>query len=179
MKRPFILLIAMILACIGTVAPVASAAGERATFVKTSDWGSGWEGRFTVTNGGTSTISSWRVEFDLPAGTGVGSYWDALLTSSGNHHTFANREYNGSLAPGASASFGFIGTGPGSPQNCRVNGLNCGGGGGPDIPRSVLRSQRRTVVQPLQCLGQRAEFVVHANQRQQWRAVWFVAPDVL
>ena len=61
----------------------------------------------------------------------VGSYWDALLTSSGNHHTFANREYNGALAPGASATFGFLGSGSGSPLNCRVNGADCGGGGDP------------------------------------------------
>ncbi|GAB3456425.1 chitinase [Actinophytocola sediminis] len=132
MKRSFVLLIAVILGCLGTVAPVATAAGERATFVKVADWGSGWEGRVTVTNGGTSTITNWRVEFDLPAGTGLGTFWDALLTSSGSHHTFVNREYNGTLAPGASTSFGFVGTGPGSPVNCRVNGLDCGGGTDPE-----------------------------------------------
>ncbi len=82
MKRPLVLLVTLILACLGTVAPVASAAGERAAFAKVSDWGSGWEGRFTVTNGGTTPITSWRVEFDLPAGTSLGSYWDALLTSA-------------------------------------------------------------------------------------------------
>ena len=47
----------------------AFAAGPTATFVKTSDWGSGWEGKYTITNGGTTTISSWTVAFDLPAGT--------------------------------------------------------------------------------------------------------------
>ena len=70
--------------------------------MKTADWGSGWEGKYTITNGGTAPVTSWRVEFDLPAGTTLGSYWDALLTSSGNHHSFTNREYNGTLAPGAS-----------------------------------------------------------------------------
>jgi chitinase len=109
-----------------TAAP-AAAAGETAVFAKTADWGSGWEGRYTITNGGTTAISGWRVEFDLPAGTTAGTYWDALLTSSGNHHTFTNREYNGSLAPGASASFGFLVSGSGTPLNCRVNGADCGG----------------------------------------------------
>jgi chitinase len=131
MKRPLVLLVTVILACLGTVAPVVSAAGERAAFAKVSDWGSGWEGRFTVTNGGSTPITSWRVEFDLPSGTSMGSYWDALLTSSGSHHTFTNREYNGGLAPGASATFGFLGAGPGAPQNCRVNGADCGGGTDP------------------------------------------------
>jgi len=110
---------------------VAAAAGERATFTKVSDWGSGWEGRYTVTNGGTSTISSWRVEFDLPADTSIGTFWDALHTVSGSRHTFGNTSWNGTLAPGASVSFGFNGTGPGTPTNCRVNGQDCAGGGDP------------------------------------------------
>jgi chitinase len=137
-------LAAIALALAGVVIPAAPAlaAGETATFVKTSDWGSGWEGKYTITNAGTSAISGWRVEFDLPAGTTPGSYWDALLTSSGNHHTFANREYNGSLAPGASVSFGFLASGSGSPQNCRINGADCGGGtqpqpGVPGVPGGV------------------------------------------
>ena len=102
-------------AAVGLAATPAQAAGPTATYAKTSDWGTGWEGKYTITNGGTATITSWRVEFDLPAGTTPGSFWDALLTSSGNHHTFANREYNGTLAPGASASFGFLASGSGTP----------------------------------------------------------------
>ncbi len=129
-RRLFIVLSAILLGLLLPVVP-ASAAGETAVFVKTSDWGSGWEGKYTITNGGTATITSWRVEFDLPAGTTLGSYWDALLTSSGNHQTFTNREYNGTLAPGASASFGFLAAGSGTPQNCKVNGGDCGGGGNP------------------------------------------------
>ena len=143
-RRMSTILSVLAVALAGVVLPAtpAAAAGEKATFVKTSDWGSGWEGKYTITNGGTTPITSWRVEFDLPAGTTLGSYWDALLTSSGNHHTFANREYNGSLAPGASATFGFLGSGSGSPQNCRVNGQDCGGGtdpqpGVPGSPGSV------------------------------------------
>src|SRR5262245_12776976 len=102
MRRRLFTVLSVLL--LGFVLLPAAAAGETAVFVKTSDWGSGWEGKYTITNGGTTTITSWRVEFDLPAGTTLGSYWDALLTSSGSHHTFANREYNGTLAPGASAS---------------------------------------------------------------------------
>jgi hypothetical protein len=114
--------------------PAFSATTPTATFVKTSDWGTGFEGKFTITNGGSSTITSWRVEFDTPAGTTVGSYWDALLTASGQHYTFTNRDYNGTIAPGASASFGFIGAGSGSPANCTLNGASCGGGGGGPTP---------------------------------------------
>ncbi|GAB3514376.1 chitinase [Phytohabitans suffuscus] len=110
------------------LAPAASAATPTAVFVKTSDWGSGWEGKYTITNGGSSTITSWAVVFDLPAGTTVGTYWDALMTSSGQRYTFTNRSWNGTLAPGQSASFGFLGSGSGSPLNCTLNGQPCGGG---------------------------------------------------
>ncbi|MEV1285620.1 cellulose binding domain-containing protein [Micromonospora sp. NPDC049679] len=116
------------------VAAPALAAGPTATFVKTSDWGSGWEGKYTITNGGPTAITSWNVQFDLPAGTTLGSYWDALVVTSGQHVTATNRDYNGAVAPGASVSFGFLGNGSGSPINCRLNGAACGGAPTPTTP---------------------------------------------
>ncbi|PWR12503.1 cellulose-binding protein, partial [Micromonospora acroterricola] len=110
------------------VALPAFAAGATASFVKTADWGSGWEGKYTITNGGGSTINGWSLAFDLPSGTTLGSYWDALLSSAGQRHTFTNRSWNGSIAPGASVSFGFLATGSGSPTGCQLNGAACGGG---------------------------------------------------
>jgi endoglucanase len=120
----------------------ASAAATTATFAKTSDWGSGWQGEYTITNGGTSAITSWQVEFDLPAGTGVGSYWDALLTTSGQHFTFTNRSWNGTVAPGASVKFGFLGTGPAAPTGCKLNGVSCTGTTGPSPSQSVSTPQQ-------------------------------------
>jgi hypothetical protein len=133
MRRSWPLLVLTTISTIllALVAPAdALAASATATFSKSSDWGSGFEGKYTITNGTSSTITGWRVEFDLPSGTTVGTYWDALLTSSGGHHTFTNREYNGTVAPGASVSFGFVASGSGSPANCTLNGASCGGGGG-------------------------------------------------
>ncbi|MET8158142.1 cellulose binding domain-containing protein [Sphaerisporangium sp. NPDC005289] len=131
MRRTLPLLVLTALASIAVAVlapPGAQAASVSATFVKTSDWGSGFEAKYTVANGTASTVNGWTVEFDLPSGTTVGTYWDALMNQSGGHYTFRNREYNGSLAPGASASFGFVGAGPGAPLNCKVNGASCGGG---------------------------------------------------
>ncbi|GIJ23281.1 chitinase [Micromonospora lutea] len=136
MKRSRTLMLAVIgalAAAIGAVglAPAAYAAGVTASFVKTSDWGSGWEGKYTITNGGGTTVNGWSLTFDLPAGTTVGTYWDALLTSSGQRYTFTNRTWNGAIAPGASVSFGFLGSGSGVPANCRLNGAACAGGSTP------------------------------------------------
>lgn len=111
---------------------VANAAGETATFTKVQDWGTGWEGKYTITAG--AAISSWRVEFDLPAGTTITTNWDSVRSGSGQHFIFSNASWNGSLGAGASVSFGFNGAGPGTPSNCTINGAACGGGGGPGVP---------------------------------------------
>ncbi|GHE09920.1 glycoside hydrolase family 18 chitinase [Streptomyces alanosinicus] len=107
--------------------PAQAAANSTASFTKTSDWGTGFGGQWTIKNTGSSSISSWTVEWDFPSGTSVTSAWDADVTSSGNHWTAKNKSYNGSIAPGASVSFGFNGAGPGSPANCKLNGDSCDG----------------------------------------------------
>src|SRR5438045_9691978 len=89
-------------------APAQAATGVTATFSKDSDWGTGYQAKYTITNGSSAAISAWTVAFDLPAGLTLGSFWDATLTTSGQHVTAKNREYNGSVAPGASASFGSL-----------------------------------------------------------------------
>ncbi|MEW5354389.1 glycosyl hydrolase family 18 protein [Streptomyces sp. 16-176A] len=109
-----------------------AAATATATFTKTSDWGTGFGGSWTVKNTGSSAISSWTVEWDFPSDTKVTSAWDATVTNSGNHWTAKNVGWNGSIAPGASASFGFNGSGPGSPSGCKLNGGSCDGG--PSVP---------------------------------------------
>ncbi len=118
--------------------PAQAAASATATYSKVSDWGSGFEGKWVVKNTGTTTLSSWTVEWDYPAGTSVTSAWDATVTGSGTHWTAKNLGWNGTLAPGATASFGFNGAGGGAPSGCRINGASCDGGTQPgDTPPSA------------------------------------------
>jgi chitinase len=112
---------------VGLAAPAQAATSATATYTKASDWGSGFEGRWTVKNTGTTSISSWTVEWDFPSGTSVTSGWDADFSSSGTHWTAKNKSWNGTLAPGASVTFGFNGTGTGSPTGCKLNGGSCDG----------------------------------------------------
>lgn len=116
---------------VGLASPAEAATSATASFVKKSDWGSGFEGQWTVKNTGTTALSSWTIEWDFPSGTAVGSAWDATVTSSGTHWTAKNLGWNGSVAPGASVSFGFNGTGPGAPTGCKLNGASCDGGSVP------------------------------------------------
>ncbi|MEU1279177.1 glycoside hydrolase family 18 chitinase [Streptomyces sp. NPDC005805] len=123
---------------VGLASPAEAATSATATYTKSSDWGTGFEGKWTVKNTGTTSISSWTVEWDFPSGTSVTSAWDATVTSSGNRWTAKNVGWNGTLAPGASVSFGFNGKGSGSPSNCRLNGGSCDGGSVPgDNPPSA------------------------------------------
>ncbi|MGW3110385.1 glycosyl hydrolase family 18 protein [Streptomyces sp. NPDC001091] len=112
---------------VGLAAPAQAATNVTATYVKSQDWGSGFEGKWTVKNTGTTAISSWTIEWDFPSGTSVSSAWDADVTSSGTHWTAKNKSYNGSVAPGSSISFAFNGAGSGSPANCKLNGDSCDG----------------------------------------------------
>ncbi|SDX95053.1 Fibronectin type III domain-containing protein [Micromonospora pattaloongensis] len=118
----------------GSLGFATAASAATATFARTASWASGYEAKFTVTNNTSATITSWNVQFDLPAGSSMGTYWDALVSTSGQHVTATNRDYNGTLAPGASASFGFVVSGTGDPANCTVNGAPCSGGGNPGNP---------------------------------------------
>ncbi|WP_425841399.1 glycosyl hydrolase family 18 protein [Streptomyces fractus] len=127
-------------ALVGLATPshaAADASTVTATYAKTQDWGSGFEGKWTIKNSGTSAVSSWAVEWDFPSGTKVTSAWDATVTNSADHWTGKNLSWNGSLAPGASVSFGFNGTGSGAPTGCKLNGASCDGG---DVPGDAAPS---------------------------------------
>jgi hypothetical protein len=127
---------AALLAGLATAAPASAAPGLTATFTKVSDWGTGFEGKITVTNASGAAVNGWTIEFDLPSGYSIPTFWDARHTVSGQHHTFQNPTWASTLAAGASAVFGFNGS-PGNfggIQNCRFNGDSCTGGGNPGGP---------------------------------------------
>ncbi|WP_344512734.1 cellulose binding domain-containing protein [Dactylosporangium maewongense] len=111
-----------------TLNPVAAGAATvpTAAFSQDSTWPAGYVGRMTVTNGGATALT-WRVEFDLPAGTTIGSSWDATVTHSGGHYVAVGASWNASLAPGASTSFGWVAAGQGTPQGCLLNAAPCDG----------------------------------------------------
>ncbi|MFF0366019.1 cellulase family glycosylhydrolase [Micromonospora sp. NPDC005087] len=116
----------------GAVAITATpASAATAVFSVTNNWGSGYQGQVTVTNNTSAQITSWRVEFDLPSGSSISQSWNAQQATAGGHYTFINLSWNGTLAAGASTSFGFLVAGSGTPVNCTVNGASCAGGPAP------------------------------------------------
>ena len=111
-----ILVAASVLAIAVALAPSAPAyaAGLTATFTKSSDWGSGYEGKYTITNGTTAAVT-WRVEFDVPTGSTISSFWDSSVTKTGNH-VVAVGTWNATVPAGGTASFGWIGAPGGKPS---------------------------------------------------------------
>ncbi|MGW0217492.1 cellulase family glycosylhydrolase [Micromonospora chokoriensis] len=113
------------------------ASAATAVFSVTNNWGNGYQGQVTVTNNTSTQITGWRVEFDLPSSSSVSQSWNAQQTTSGSRYTFTNVSWNGTLAAGASTSFGFLVNGTGTPLNCTVNGASCAGGTPPTTPPST------------------------------------------
>ncbi|MEV0596324.1 cellulase family glycosylhydrolase [Nonomuraea cavernae] len=79
-----------------------------------SQWGNGYVVQpVTVTNTGGSAMNGWTVTFTLPAGHTVTGSWNAAVSVSGQTVTARNLSYNGTIAPNATAGFGFQAARPG------------------------------------------------------------------
>ncbi|TDE59277.1 beta-1 4-xylanase [Nonomuraea mesophila] len=82
--------------------------GCTATGTVQTQWNNGYVVQpVTVTNTGTSGITGWTVTFTLPSGHTLAGSWNAAVSVSGQTVTARNANYNGTLAPNASTSFGF------------------------------------------------------------------------
>ncbi|MDI1460560.1 glycosyl hydrolase family 18 protein [Catellatospora sp. KI3] len=125
-------------ATVGVVTMANAAGTVTAAYTQTSNWGSGAEGKYVITNG-TSSSTTWTLTFTLPAGTTVSSSWDASLTGTGQTRT-ATGTWNATIAPGGTASFGFNTAGSGTPTACTINGANCTTGSQPSASPSTPTS---------------------------------------
>ncbi|MEU4554295.1 cellulase family glycosylhydrolase [Micromonospora violae] len=83
--------------------------GCAAAYTVTNQWQGGFQGEVRVT-AGTSAITGWTVGWTFANGQRVTQSWNVALTSNGTTVTARNADYNGRLAAGASASFGFLGS---------------------------------------------------------------------
>ncbi|MEU5935057.1 cellulase family glycosylhydrolase [Micromonospora sp. NPDC047187] len=83
--------------------------GCTATFTVTNQWQGGFQGEVRVT-AGARAITGWTAGWTFANGQRVTQSWNVALTSSGTTVTARNTDYNGRLAAGASASFGFLGS---------------------------------------------------------------------
>lgn len=83
--------------------------GCTATYTVVNEWPGGFQAEVQVT-AGSSAINGWRVTWTFTNGQTISNGWNATITPSGSSVTATNVAHNGSLAPGASTTFGFLGT---------------------------------------------------------------------
>jgi len=88
------------------------------TYSVTNSWSGGFQGQVVVTNTGSATLSSWQLGWTFPGDQVINDLWNGNSTQSGANVTVTNASYDGSLAPGATATVGFTATGSsGSPSS--------------------------------------------------------------
>ena len=92
-------------------------------FAVRDNWGSGFVADLLVRNTGTTAITDWTLSFD--ASFAITNIWNATIVSKvGTRYTIRAMSYNGQIAPGGSAGFGFqAGGAPGAGlSNVTLNG---------------------------------------------------------
>jgi hypothetical protein len=84
-----------------------------ARFRAVSSWQGGYQGEVTVTNTSASAASGWTATVVPAGGARLTQVWNATHTTAADGTaTVTNAAWNGALAPGASATFGFVATAP-------------------------------------------------------------------
>jgi hypothetical protein len=75
--------------------------------VARQSWQGGFVDNVTVANTTTSAISGWVVRFAFPGDATITNAWNTDASQSGKSVEVRNKDYNATIAPGASTSFGF------------------------------------------------------------------------
>ncbi|WP_411069312.1 cellulose binding domain-containing protein [Streptomyces sp. cmx-4-25] len=129
----------------------AQASSVGAAYTRTSSWAGGYTGQYVVTNETSAAQSDWTLEFDLPAGTTVGSLWNGEHTVSGRHVTVRPASWNRQLAPGQSVTVGFVTSAAGEagdPTDCLINKASCSAGGPAPTPSGRPTEQPTATASP-------------------------------
>ncbi|MFM9708113.1 MULTISPECIES: glycoside hydrolase family 18 protein [Streptomyces] len=109
----------------------AQAAGIGAAYTRTSDWSTGYTAQYVVTNNSGGAKADWTLEFDLPAGSKLGSLWNAESSVAGQHVTVTPPAWDkDGLAAGESVTVGFVVNGTADPAGCLIDDAACSGDGG-------------------------------------------------
>jgi lysophospholipase L1-like esterase len=84
-----------------------------ARFRAVSSWQGGYQGEVTVTNTSASAASGWTATVVPAGGARLTQVWSGTHTTAADGTaTVTNAAWNGALAPGTSATFGFVATAP-------------------------------------------------------------------
>lgn len=112
-----------------SVSPSTGAASCSVTYTVSGQWSGGFQGDVTVHNTGGTTVNGWTLTWSFADGQQISQGWNASFAQAGSTVTATNASWNATIAPGGSASFGFIGSLTGStnskPTSFTLNGAAC------------------------------------------------------
>jgi cellulose 1,4-beta-cellobiosidase len=94
-----------------------------AAYSVTGSWPGGFQGQVVVRNTGSATLNGWQLGWTFPGSQAISNLWNGSYAQSGGKVTVTNASYDGTLAPGASATVGFTATYAGS--NTAPSSVSC------------------------------------------------------
>ncbi|GAA2982986.1 lytic polysaccharide monooxygenase [Streptomyces drozdowiczii] len=104
--------------------PTGPHTGCMAVYSVTNSWSGGFQGSVEVMNHNTTALDGWSVNWKPGAGTTVSSVWSGVLsTGSDGTLTVRNADYNRTIPPDGSVTFGFTATSTGN--NFPVGSIGC------------------------------------------------------
>jgi hypothetical protein len=107
----------------GSSSPTAAASGSCSlTSSVVNSWSGGYQLALTVTNTGTTAMAGWTTSFAFgDTSESIASSWNAAISQSGTKVTAGNASFDGSVAAGASTTFGMVVNG----SNSTLSSLAC------------------------------------------------------
>ena len=81
------------------------------TYSVVNSWQGGYQAQVVVKNTGSGTLNGWQLTWAFPSGQTISNLWNGSYTQSGPNVTVTNASYDGTLAPGATATVGFTANG--------------------------------------------------------------------
>jgi hypothetical protein len=119
--------------------PAQAAVACSATYTLDGSWQGGFQGSVKFTNTG-DPLTNWTTTWSYADGQKITQLWNGTFTQTGSAVSVKDAGWNGSVATGGTASFGFLGTATGAnsiPTAIAVNGVTCGGGPGTNAAPTV------------------------------------------
>ena len=106
-----------------SVASSISVGGLNCAAKVVNNWGNGYQLDVVINNGGNTTVNGWNITLTFSENPQRTGGWNATIGGSGNVVTASNVNWNGTIAPGQSISFGLQGNHDGSfvAPTCKVN----------------------------------------------------------